>query len=97
MVIEVSYNGYRSIIDVLCGISHHILRVFMLRIFPYILCDIPHYMREDTRLCYRRLPIMVIEDVYNYYLTLFTIILYKLRNILLFLKTFTTLYFSKNL
>ncbi len=54
---------------VLCDMSHHILRVFMLRIFPYIVCDILHYMREDTRLCYRRLPIMVIEDVY-YYLTL---------------------------
>uniref|UniRef100_A0A6C0KB22 Uncharacterized protein n=1 Tax=viral metagenome TaxID=1070528 RepID=A0A6C0KB22_9ZZZZ len=65
---------------ILCDISHHILRVFMLRIFPYILCDIPHYMREDTRLYYRRLSIMVIEISYNYYLTLFIIIFYKLRN-----------------
>ena len=60
MVIDVCYY-------VLCGISHHILRVFMLgmlrlpHIFPYIVCDIPHYIRGDTRLCYRRLPIMVIE------------------------------------
>ena len=53
----------------------------MLRIFPYIVCDIPHYIREDTRLCYD-MPIMVIEDAYNYYLTF------------IFLKTFTTLYFS---
>ena len=48
------------------GISHHILRVFMLRIFPYIVCDIPHYIREDTRMCYD-MPIMVIEDAYNGY------------------------------
>ena len=63
MVIEVfllCYAGQRSV--------HHILRVFMLRIFPYIVCDIPHYIRGDTRLCYD-MPIMVIEDAYNYYLT----------------------------
>jgi hypothetical protein len=54
MVIEDTYNGYRSIIDVLCDTPHYILRVFMLRIFLYILCDISHIMREDTRLCYRR-------------------------------------------
>ena len=36
----------------------------MLRIFPYIVCDTPHYIREDTRLCYD-MPIMVIEDAYN--------------------------------
>jgi hypothetical protein len=39
----------------------------------------------------------VIEDTYNDYLTLFIIIFYKLRNFLLFLKTFTTFYFPKNL
>ena len=66
--------------EVLCGISHHILIVFMLRIFPYIVCDIPHYIREDTKLCYD-MSIMVIEDVYNYYLTLF---IYKLINFLYF-------------
>ena len=38
------------------------------------------------------MPIMVIEDAYNYYLTLF---IYKLRNYFIFSKTFTTLYFSK--
>jgi hypothetical protein len=42
------------------------------------------------------MSIMVIEDAYNYYLTLLIIIFYKLRNFLLFLKTFTTLYFSKS-
>ena len=39
MVIEVfllCYAGQRSV--------HHILRVFMLRIFPYIVCDIPHHI-----------------------------------------------------
>ena len=35
---------------------------------------------------------MVIEDAYNYYLTLF---IYKPRNYFIFLKTFTTLYFLK--
>jgi hypothetical protein len=78
---------------VLCDTPHHILRVFMLRIFPYIVCDIPHFIREDTRLCYRRLPIMVIEDAY-YYLTLFIIILYKLRNYYSFSKNFYNFIFS---
>ena len=38
------------------------------------------------------MPIMVIEDAYNYYLTLF---IYKLRKYKIVSKTFTTLYFSK--
>ena len=49
MVIEVfllCYAGQRSV--------HHILRVFMLRIFPYIVCDIPHYILG-----------CIIEDTYN--------------------------------
>jgi hypothetical protein len=37
---------------------------------------------------------MVIEVSYNYYLTLYFI---NLETIILFLKTFTTLYFPKNL
>ena len=41
----------------------------MLRIFPYIVCDIPHYILgciiEYTYNGNRRLPIMVIEDTYN--------------------------------
>jgi hypothetical protein len=60
MTIEDTYNGNRSIIEVLCGISHHLLRVFMLRIFSYIVCDIPHYIRKDTRSC-------LLYDAYNGY------------------------------
>ena len=55
MVIEDAYNGYRCLLlCVMRNIAYYILRVFMLRIFPYIVCDIPHYIRGDTRLCYRR-------------------------------------------
>ena len=43
------------------------------------------------------MPIMVIEDVYNYYLTLFTIIFYKLRNYYSFSKNFYNFLFSKKL
>jgi hypothetical protein len=87
MVIDVFYME-------ICDTPHYILRVFMLRIFPYILCDISHIIREDTRLCYRRLPIMVIEVSYNYYLTLFIIIFYKLRNYYSFSKNFYNFIFS---
>jgi hypothetical protein len=48
--------------------AHHILRVFMLRIFPYILCDIPHYILGyviEAPIMVIEAPIMVIEDTYN--------------------------------
>jgi len=42
-------------------------------------------------------PIMVIEVSYNYYLTLFAIIFYKLRNYYSFSKNFYNFIFSKKL
>ena len=40
------------------------------------------------------MPIMVIEDAYNYYLTLFIIIFYKLINFLTISKNFYNFIFS---
>ena len=74
-------------------------RIICERILGYVIEDVYNGYRSTyngNRRTYNGNRTMLRDVSYNYYLTLFTIIFYKLINFLLFLKTFTTFFFLKN-